>query len=82
MTAKSKTVESMSFEESISELETLVRGLEGGAGGLEASIAAYQRGVELKNHCEKKLKEAQGKIEKITLNAAGEVKTEPFDIEG
>ena len=82
MSAKAKTVETMSFEESIAELEAIVRGLESGGGGLEASIGAYQRGVELKNHCEKKLKEAQGKIEKITLETDGSVKTRAFDIEG
>ena len=82
MSVKAKPVETMSFEESIAELETIVRGLEGGAGGLETSISAYQRGTELKTHCEKKLKEAQGKIEKITVSSAGVVKTEAFDIEG
>ncbi len=82
MSAKAKSVETMSFEESIAELEAIVRGLEGGSGGLEASIGAYQRGVELKNHCEKKLKEAQGKIEKIAIGADGAAKTQAFDIEG
>ncbi len=80
--AKAKAVETMNFEEAVLELEGLVRQLESGSGGLETSIAAYQRGVELKNHCEKKLKEAQGKIEKITVSGDGKVKTEPFDIEG
>lgn len=82
MTAKAKPVDSMSFEESVAELDQIVRGLESGSGGLEASIAAYQRGVELKNHCEKKLKEAQGKIEKITVSPDGKAATAPFDIEG
>ncbi len=47
---------------------------------LEESIGAYERGIALKTHCEKKLKEAQSKIEKITISADGSVKTEPFDI--
>ena len=40
-------------------------------GGGEDARAAYERGVALKQHCEKKLREAQSKIEKITLGADG-----------
>ncbi len=82
MTAKAKAVETMSFEESVAELDQIVRGLESGSAGLEASIAAYQRGVELKNHCEKKLNEAKGKIEKITVGTDGTASAQPIDLEG
>lgn len=65
------SVESLSFEEALSALEGIVRDLETGKAPLEDSIAAYERGVALKQHCEKKLREAQSKIEKITLGADG-----------
>lgn len=72
-------VEQLTFEAAMSELETIVRGLEQGDTALEDSITAYERGVALKNHCEKKLREAQSKIEKISVSSDGTVKTAPFD---
>lgn len=71
-------VEQMAFETALAELEGIVRDLEKGDTALEDSIAAYERGVALKNHCEKKLREAQAKIEKISITKDGTVKTEPF----
>jgi exodeoxyribonuclease VII small subunit len=38
---------------------------------LEDSIALYERGQALKYHCEKKLKSAEGRLEKIVQGAAG-----------
>jgi exodeoxyribonuclease VII small subunit len=38
---------------------------------LEDSIALYERGQALKAHCEKKLKSAEGRLEKIVLGASG-----------
>lgn len=56
----------LSFEEALAELESLVRRLEDGKAGLEESIAAYERGALLRNHCEKKLRDANERIEQIT----------------
>lgn len=74
----SKELEKLSFEDALGELEKIVRTLESGAGDLKTSIDAYERGMTLKNLCEAKLKEAQGRIEKITLAADGSAKTEAF----
>ena len=74
-------VENLTFENALAELETIVRGLEKGDTALEDSIAAYERGVALKNHCEQKLREAQAKIETISINKDGSVKTAPFETE-
>lgn len=73
-------VEKLNFEAALSELEGIVRSLESGKAPLDESIEAYEYGIKLKNHCEKKLAEARLKIEKITLSPDGTVKTEPFDI--
>ena len=64
-------IESMSFEEALNELQGLVKALEKGEAKLEEAIRAYERGAALKQHCERKLREAQAKIEKITLTADG-----------
>ena len=81
MSAKTTAVETLSFEAAMGELETIVRDLETGKAALEDSIAAYERGVALKTHCEKKLREAQAKIEKITIGPDGKPATTPFDTE-
>ncbi|MCB9991082.1 MAG: exodeoxyribonuclease VII small subunit [Rhodospirillales bacterium] len=72
-------VEQLSFENALTELESIVRDLEKGDTPLENSIAAYERGIALKKHCESKLREAQAKIEKISVNADGTVSTAPFE---
>jgi exodeoxyribonuclease VII small subunit len=72
----------MSFETALSELENIVARLEEGRIGLEDSIAIYERGEKLKSHCEKMLRNAEARIEKITLRSDGAPSgTEPFKIE-
>jgi exodeoxyribonuclease VII small subunit len=72
----------VSFEKALSELEGIVARLERGDVGLEESIAIYERGEALKAHCERLLKQAEARIEKITLGADGRPRgTEPLDVE-
>lgn len=78
MTKSSIAFENVSFEDALSELEKIVRQLETGGADLKSSIESYERGMALKKHCEARLKEAQAKIEKITVDASGKVTTEPF----
>ncbi len=79
--AQAQPIEKLNFESALDELEGIVRSLESGKAPLEESISAYERGIALKNHCEKKLAEARLKIEKITLSPDGTVRSEPMDIE-
>ena len=76
-----KDISSMSFEDALGELESIVSTLESGEAKLEDSINIYERGIALKKHCESKLTEAQSKIEKITIDPDGNATTEPFEIE-
>ena len=70
----------MSFENALSELETIVQKLERGDAALEDSIALYQRGAALKAHCEGKLRDAQLKVDKIVLGPDGSAEgVEPFE---
>jgi exodeoxyribonuclease VII small subunit len=73
-------IQKMSFEDALKELEGIVRNLESGSGQLDAAIDAYERGAALKKHCEAKLREAQAKIEKITIDASGNASSEPTDL--
>jgi exodeoxyribonuclease VII small subunit len=70
----------MSFEDALEELKTIVTRLETGEGKLDEAVDAYARGAKLKQHCEAKLREAQEKIEKISLTGPGGTpKAEAFD---
>lgn len=71
-------ISALSFEEAMAELEKIVRQMEDGKAKLEDALTAYERGILLKRHCEGKLREAQAKIEQISLQADGSVVTSPF----
>jgi len=64
----------MPFETALAELEQIVDQLEKGAVSLDDSIKLYERGEALKAHCDDLLKNAEMRIEKITLTAAGKPK--------
>ncbi|WP_420431459.1 exodeoxyribonuclease VII small subunit [Hyphobacterium sp.] len=80
MSDESPTLADMSFEAALAELESIVQQLESGDVGLEKSIAIYERGAALKAHCEKKLREAELKVEKIVLDDKGQARTEDADL--
>ncbi|MEO1137138.1 MAG: exodeoxyribonuclease VII small subunit, partial [Pseudomonadota bacterium] len=67
MAKKPDDIAKLSFESALAELESIVQKLESGQAALEDSIALYERGAALKAHCEKTLKSAQEKIEKIVV---------------
>ncbi len=75
-------IKSLSFEKALAQLEDIVSRLEGGKVDLEDSIKLYEKGEALKKHCETKLKEAEARIEKITLDPSGKpAGLEPLDVE-
>jgi exodeoxyribonuclease VII small subunit len=77
--AKFADIKDMTFERALKELETIVGRLERGDVELEESIAIYERGEALKNHCDRLLKQAEAKVEKLTLNPSGmPTGTQPF----
>jgi exodeoxyribonuclease VII small subunit len=73
------SLDHLSFDQALTELEKIVRDMESGKTGLEESIASYERGVRLKNHAAQRLKDAQMRIDKITQNADGILGLTPFD---
>lgn len=78
-TLNNDDIKVMSFETALNELEQIVGTLEGGKAPLAQSIAIYERGEALKSHCETLLKQAEARIEKITLRNGAAVGTEPLD---
>jgi exodeoxyribonuclease VII small subunit len=70
------------FERAIEELESIVKRLEDGKVPLEESVAIYERGEALKRRCEDLLRQAEARVQKITLDASGNpTGTEPLDVE-
>lgn len=58
-----KKIENLSFEESLSELEHIVQSLEKGELSLEDSMALFERGLNLSQTGQEKLKDAEQKIQ-------------------
>lgn len=71
-----EAVNALSFEDALSELERIVRALEGGQLKLEDAIAAYERGATLRRHCETKLAEAEMRVRAIVHQEDGTMGTE------
>lgn len=67
----SDDVNEMSFEDALRELEQVVGQLERGEVPLDQSIALYERGAALKKRCEAKLKDAEEKVAKLTMDGEG-----------
>ena len=79
--AENADVPQLSFEKALAELESIVQKLERGDVALEESVAIYERGEALKRRCEELLRQAETRVEKITLDSSGKPKgSEPLDV--
>jgi exodeoxyribonuclease VII small subunit len=80
MSETQSPVAAMSFEEALRALEEIVRKLESGEVPLDETITLYERGEDLRKHCQARLDAAQARIEKIVTGADGKPSgTQPFD---
>jgi exodeoxyribonuclease VII small subunit len=76
---KHTDIREMSYERAIQELESIVERLERGAVELEESIAIFERGMALREHCDRLLKQAEARVEKLTIGSNGTpTGAEPF----
>lgn len=71
---------SISFEESLTELENLVEQLESGELSLEDSLQAFEQGIKLTRECQQALSKAEQKVN-LLLEKNGLQTIEPFDTE-
>ena len=74
-------IAAMNFEDALAELEQIVRRLEGGQVKLDEAIMSYERGAQLKRHCERKLNEAQQRVDRIVIGPEGAIGTEPAKLD-
>ena len=66
------------FEESMTELESIVTKLEAGDVTLDVSIELFEEGIKLAKNCQKKLDDAEKKVKLLTTNIDGEIIAEDF----
>jgi exodeoxyribonuclease VII small subunit len=71
----------LTFEDALAELEQIVRRLEAGQVKLDEAIQCYERGAQLKQHCEKKLNEAQQRVERIVIGPDGALAAQPAKLD-
>lgn len=76
-----KTPDDLSFEDALSELESLVERMEQDELSLEDSLKSFERGVALTRTCQQALKAAEQKVEILT-HPDVDAEPEPFDSEG
>ena len=70
----------LTFEDALRALEDVVRKLESGEVPLDESISLYERGEQLRRHCQARLDAAHARIEKIVAAPDGRAaSTVPFD---
>lgn len=77
--AEETDLSSLSFEDALKRLEAIVQQLESGDVPLDQSITLYAEGDRLRAQCQKRLADAQARIDKITLGGDGGISgIEPF----
>ncbi len=80
MSETQPAIANLSFEDALRSLEEIVRKLESGEVPLDETITLYERGEDLRKHCQTRLDAAQARIEKIVTAADGKpTGTQPFD---
>ncbi len=60
-----ETLVTLSFDQALTELEGVVQRLEGTALSLEETVALYQRGRMLAEHCQRLLDEAELRVSRL-----------------
>ena len=64
-------VAELPFDRALGELQALVTQLEAGGRPLEESIALYERGVLLHDHCARLLRDAELRVQRLVDQAGG-----------
>lgn len=64
-----KSINELSFEQCLEELQVIVRDIESGRDSLDETLRKCERGNELRLLCEKRLQEAKLRVEKLNVGA-------------
>jgi len=74
-----KPAKRLKFEEAMQRLDAIVEAMESGQVGIEESIAKYEEAMALAAQCRQILDQAEHRIQKIQLDAAGKPQVTPFE---
>lgn len=77
--SKKKNDEDLSFEEGLDKLEAIVEEMEDGDLKLDDLVKRYEEGSKLLAHCDKKIGEAEAKIEILRNQNPDDPEFENFD---
>jgi exodeoxyribonuclease VII small subunit len=80
--SKTPSAQKTRFEDALKRLEGVVEQLEDGEIALEEALKLFEEGVRLSRVCAKKLDEAEKKIEILSRDEDGKVRTRPFGDDG
>lgn len=69
------------FEESLKELESIVKKLEGGETTLDEMLELFEQGIARTKECNAQLENAEQKISILMKDSSGEMKEKPFNVE-
>ena len=67
------------YEEAYTRLESLIEKLESGALTLEEQLRCFEEAAKLVRQCEDQLQHAEAAILRVTTDAQGQPREEPFD---
>ena len=70
-TTTDQTIDALTFDDALAELQRTVAELEAGGQPLEAAIALYERGVALQARCDKLLSDAELRVQQLVTRAGG-----------
>ncbi len=68
----------LTFEQSMTQLEEIVRQLEQGEAALDDSLKLFEQGAKLVSALHGQLDAAQQKVEQMMMGADGEIQKVPF----
>ncbi len=80
MSKKKAEFNEPTFEEALSELETIVKLMEEGNLSLDDALAKFEKGIELSRLCSRKLAQAEKRIDLLLCSESGELKLQPVDL--
>ena len=75
----SKPTKRLKFEDAMQRLDAIVQAMESGEIGVEESIDKYEEAMALAAHCRQVLDQAELRIKKIQLDAAGQPQVVAFE---
>ncbi len=77
-----ESTKELSFEDALSELETIVAKLESDGLALTDTVTLYERGRVLAQHCQKLLDTVALRVEQVQTDEDGQTRVVPFTLEG